>query len=90
MAGTFIFGMVDLFAAVSLLFLKFGFFEHTALFFIILLGIKAVIFIKSFASLFDIVTVVFLVLAYFGFYYTITWICFAWLLQKGIFSLFSS
>jgi hypothetical protein len=90
MVGLIILGVVDLLAAASFLFLKFGFLEHLAVFFMFFLIVKGLIFIKSFASIVDIICGVFLIMAYFGIYNIITWICFAWLLQKGFISLFSS
>lgn len=85
-----ILGLVDLLAAASFLFLKYGFLENWAVFFMFFLIVKGLVFIKSFVSVFDVVCGVFLIMAYFGIYNVMTWICFVWLLQKGIFSLFSS
>jgi len=86
----FILGLLDILAACSFLFLKFGFMESFAVFFMFFLIIKGVLFIKNIVSILDIVCGVFLILAYFDVFNIVSWICFVWLLQKGVFSLFTS
>ena len=62
-------GVVDLFCALGLVFLKFGILESVVLVFIILLLIKSLVFFTSFVSWVDILVVGLMVLAYFGFFY---------------------
>jgi hypothetical protein len=84
-----IFGILDLIAGVILILLKFNLVSYTiAWIFIIYLILKGLIFIKSIASILDIVSSVFMILAVYGFYNVITWIFVLWLIQKGFFSFF--
>jgi hypothetical protein len=81
-------GILDFLAGISLVFLKFGLLENIALILGIYLIVKSIIFIKSLASIFDLISGILIVLAAHGMFFPFTWLVAVWLLQKGIFSLF--
>ena len=82
-------GIVDLFAGVVLLLLRFGFGTDVALWLGIYLMVKGVVFIANVVSMMDILAGIMMVLAAFDFYFSFTWVFVLWLLQKGFFSFFS-
>lgn len=83
-----LFGALDLLGGISLILLKWGIGSNIALVLGILLGIKSLIFFYNWASMIDLVCVLFLVLASFGFYFSFSWLFALWLFQKAFFSLF--
>lgn len=83
-------GIFDIISGLLILVLKFGFFQDISLIFALYLAIKAIIFIRDFASVIDLVTALFFFLAAFGFYFSFTWIFSIWLFQKGLFTFISN
>jgi len=79
-------GIVDLLAAFSLIFLKFGFFKQFAIIIGLLLLVKSLVFFNI-VGLIDIIAVVVMALAFMGIFGIVTWIFVVWLIQKGLFSL---
>lgn len=82
-----LFGILDLLGAISLILLRWDIGGNIGLVLGALLGIKALVFFYNWASIVDMVSVLFLILACFGFYFSFSWIFAFWLLQKGFFSL---
>jgi hypothetical protein len=82
-------GLIDLLAAVFIILLRFNIGGSIALVIAILLLIKSFIFLRSFVSIIDILSGVFLLLAIYGHYYFFTWLFALWLLQKAVVSIFS-
>ncbi len=80
-------GILDLLGAVFIVLLRWNIGAEIALVISVLLGIKALIFLKSWASIIDLASVVILVLAVFGHYYFFSWLFSIWLIQKAAFSL---
>jgi hypothetical protein len=81
-------GILDLLAAIFMILLKWNIGSNIALVIAVLLGIKSIIFFYNWASVVDLITVGFLILAVFGYYFFFSWIFSLWLLQKAFFSLF--
>ena len=85
----FILGIIDIIAAISLFFVKWNLLISVAWIATGIIFVKAIAFIKSFASIMDLIIVVISVLALLGIMYNIaTYIAIVWLLQKGISSFF--
>ncbi|MBS3108553.1 hypothetical protein J4409_01650 [Candidatus Woesearchaeota archaeon] len=82
-------GLLDLLTAISLILLRFKV-DFFALFFALYLIIKSVLFIKSLASVFDLISGIVFILALYGYFGIITYIASIWLIQKAIFSFLSS
>ncbi len=82
-------GLIDLLAAVFIILLRFNIGGSIALVIAIILLIKSFVFLRSFVSIIDILSGVFLLLAIYGHYYFFTWLFALWLLQKAIVSIFS-
>ena len=80
-------GALDILSGIVILLLKFGFLVDLSVLLAIFLAIKSIIFIKDAASVIDLATAGFFLLAAFGFYFSFTWIFSIWLLQKGLFTL---
>ncbi|MFH1455877.1 MAG: hypothetical protein ABIF40_02920 [archaeon] len=89
MVLVYILGAIDILAGLSLLLLKFGLFEPFAWVMLILLTIKSLPFITSFASIVDLLAAAFILLAIFGTFNAISVLAILWLLQKGLFSFFA-
>ena len=84
-----LFGLIDLFAALLFVLLRFNMGEQVVWYAIGFLLIKSVLFIRNVVSLFDLTSAAFLILAAFNVYTAFTWVAMIWLLQKGFFSLIS-
>ncbi len=82
-----IFGVLDIIAAISLVFVSWGFGNNVALIFAVYLIIKGLLFLTSFISWLDLMMGVVIILAVFGYVGIISWISFVLLIQKGFFSL---
>ncbi len=82
-----LFGVVDLLAAVCLILLKWGIGSKIGLVLAIFLCVKGLIFFYNWASVVDLISVLVLVLAAFGYYFSFSWLFSLWLLQKAFFSL---
>lgn len=83
------FGILDILAGIIIILLKFGFMENIGILLAVYLGLKGFFFINNLASIIDLITAVFLLLAALNIYFSFTWIFSLWLFQKGIFSLMS-
>jgi len=85
----FILGIIDVIAAIALIFVRWEMLILVSWIATAIILIKAVAFIKSFASIIDLIIVVISILALMGVMYNwATYIAIAWLLQKGISSFF--
>jgi len=84
-----ILGLVDLLAGISLFLLKFNLFKQFAIIMGIILLVKSIMFLGNIVSLIDIIAVVVIFLAFMNIYGIITWLVVIWLIQKGVFSLFT-
>ncbi len=85
----FILGIIDIIAGVSLFFARWDFLTQVCWFATAFIAIKSIAFIKSFASIVDLIVVVITILALTGVFYNwITYVGIVWLLQKGIGSFF--
>lgn len=82
-------GLLDLFAGITLFVMKFGVGRKLSLILGILLLIKGVLFITTLASIPDLITGVIMVAAASGSFHIIYLLFALWLLQKGLFSLYS-
>lgn len=82
-----ILGLMDFGAAIMLILLKWEIGMVIGWIFAIYLLVKSIIFLYDIASLVDLVTAVFFLLAVTGNYFFFTWIFSLWLLQKAFFSL---
>ena len=82
-------GILDILAGIVIILLKFGFLENLGVLFAVYLGLKGLFLINNLASIIDIVTAVFLLLAAVNIYFSFTWLFSLWLFQKGNFSLMS-
>ena len=83
----FLLGLLDIIAGLALLSLSFtDFFASLALVLAIYLLIKSLVFLKTFASIVDIIVVIFFFLAFADIYNIMTYLSVIWLLQKGILS----
>ena len=80
-------GLIDLFASLSLLMLKFNMFKTFALLVGFLVLVKSIIFFDGFVTSFDVFAFLMILLGYFGVFNIFSWIAFIWLLQKSVFSL---
>lgn len=85
----FILGLLDILVGFIFIFLRVGLgVQHFAMILAVYAVIKALIFIKSFSSVVDLVGgIVLFIFAAFGFTHFIAWIFAIWFLQKGFFSL---
>ncbi|MDD5133276.1 MAG: hypothetical protein PHD81_01855 [Candidatus Nanoarchaeia archaeon] len=83
-----ILGILDILSAIILVLQKFIPFKW-AIIFPIYIILKSIIFIKDFSSIIDFIAAIFFILAIFGHFYIITWLAAFWIVQKGVFSLFS-
>jgi len=84
-----LFGLLDLFSAILLIFLKYSIGKSIAYFFIGYLIIKGLLFFGDFSSIMDIISGIFMLLATQDIFIFITWILVFFLLQKSFFSLIS-
>lgn len=84
-----LFGLLDLLGAIFIILLKWNIGVEIGLVIAVLLGIKALIFLKDWASIVDLISVAVLILAVFGNYFSFSWIFSVWLLQKSFFSFFA-
>jgi hypothetical protein len=84
----YLFGLADLFSAVVLLSLNWGYGTQFAWFCAAYLVIKAIPFIKDPASIIDIIAAIIIVFAIFGMYGLLSYIAVLWLFQKAVFSFF--
>jgi len=81
-------GILDFLAAVSIIFLAFDV-KNFAIVMALILIVKSLIFITSFASWIDLLSGIFIIIsAFFGFN-VVLWIVFLWLLQKAVVSWFT-
>jgi len=83
------FGILDILAGIVIILLKFGFMENIGILLALYLGLKGIFFINNLASIIDLITAVFLLMAALDIYFSFTWIFSLWLFQKGFFSLIS-
>jgi hypothetical protein len=83
-----LFGFMDFFAWISLVFFQFGLFKNLLLFFSVYLIIKLLIFFPDLMSAVDGITGIFFIFAFFGMFSFITWVLFLFLMQKSLFTLF--
>ena len=60
------------------------------IFFYFFFFVKTVVFLPNFAGWVDLVALLIFILALFGVFNFVTWIAVLWVLQKAVFSLFSS
>jgi len=84
----YIFGLLDLISAVSIILLKFDMGIALAWFCAIYLLAKGIPFIKDPASIADIISAGIILLGIFGFFGIYSYIAIIWLLQKALFSFF--
>tara|TARA_Y100000034_G_C6909095_1_gene422962 strand:+ start:105 stop:371 length:267 start_codon:yes stop_codon:yes gene_type:complete len=82
-----LFGVMDLLAAILLIFLKYAIGQNIAYIFIIYLIVKGLLFFGDFNSIMDIICGIFMFLAVQRSFTIITWILVVFLLQKSFFSL---
>ena len=81
-------GILDLLAAVAVVFVQLGFLgPHTLEFFAIYLTIKGIIFIKSLSSWLDIASAAYLLLMIFGLQFWLAYFVAVYLFQKAVVSL---
>lgn len=83
-----LFGILDILAGISLFLLKFGIGKYFALVLAIYLIIKGIFFF-GFASALDILSAAVIIIAVISSFNFIYFIFVAWLVQKGLISLFS-
>ncbi len=81
-----LFGLLDFLGGIFLILLNWNIGNNIGLILGVLLGIKGLIFFYNWASVVDLISVLFLVLACFGYYFSFSWIFAFWLLQKAFFS----
>ncbi len=84
-----IFGLLDMFAAIVLLLLKFNMGIGIAWFFAIYLIIKSLLLFNAIPSILDLLSAIIIILAIYSFYGIFSYLAILWLLQKGFFSLLS-
>ena len=82
----YIFGLLDLLSAATLLSLNWGYGTNVAWFCVAYLVLKAIPFIKDPASIIDILAAIVIVFAIFGIYGVVSYIAVLWLFQKALFS----
>ncbi|HLC62704.1 MAG TPA: hypothetical protein VJJ21_00120 [Candidatus Nanoarchaeia archaeon] len=81
-------GILDFLTAISIVFLAFGA-EGFAVLMALILLVKSLIFITSFASWIDILSGIGILVCVYSGFNPILWIVFLWLLQKAVVSWFS-
>ena len=84
----YIFGLLDLFSAVIMLSLNWGYGTQFAWFCVAYLVLKAIPFIKDPASIIDIIAAIIMVFAIFDIYGILSYVAALWLFQKAVFSFF--
>ena len=80
------FGLVDLLAALSLFLLQWDIGRTFGLVIISIFLLKSIVFFYDIASVLDLLTVLFFILALLGVYVFFSWVFILWLLQKAFFS----
>ena len=86
----YILGILDILAGLSLFSLRFEVGYFLAAIFTIYLFLKAIVFIKNWASYIDLLVVILFIVAMLGSFNVLTYIGVLWLLQKGAFSLLNA
>jgi len=85
-----LYGLLDLASGIVLLLLRFNISKIADFILAFYLVAKSLYYIKSLASIVDILAAVFIVLAALGIYNILSYLFAIWLLQKGISSIFFS
>jgi len=80
-------GLLDLLVAINIIGLHFGYLQSLAVFSIIYLVVKGLIFIDDPFSIMDILVAIYIVVLLFGIKIFLTWLFVAYLMYKFIFSL---
>jgi len=84
----FVLGILDILAGLSLLLVKFNIFPVITALFGLYVLIKALVFLRSFASIVDIIVVIIFIITLLGSFNILSLCALFWLIQKGFFSLF--
>lgn len=82
-----LFGLLDVIAGITLIYLSYASHTNLATFFIVYLILKGLLFFGGLVSLIDIAAGVFIGLASIGNFYLLSWFFVIWLIQKGLISL---
>lgn len=84
-----ILGVLDLLSGIVLIVLRFAPLKVIPGLLAVYLIVKSIIFLKNISSVIDLIAAIHIIFAMFGNYYSLTWLFVLWLLQKGVFSLYS-
>ena len=85
-----LFALLDFLVVGGVLLSYFDVGRNIVAFFYLFFFIKTVVFLPNIAGWIDLIALIIFILALFGVFNFVTWIAVIWILQKAIFSLFST